>query len=107
MSAFDTLNDAVLAKFGESVTFTTTGWPVTLTGIVDRPGAPNSRRAVESAAFSDTVFGPDDIIVALKSSVVAANGIAVRDTAVIDGHTYTINGLWPDSGGMTALELRA
>lgn len=107
MNIFASMNASCLATFGESVTFATSIGLVTLTGIVDRPGAPSSRRVVDAAAFSSAVFGPDDIIVTLTSSAVADNCIAARDTAEIDGHTYTINGIWPDSGGMTALELRA
>lgn len=107
MSAFDTLNDAMLAQFGESVTFTTGSGAIAVTAIVDRPGLPVARRVTEAAALNGTVFGPDDVIVTLRSDTLAAVGIAVRNKASIDGHTYTVNGLWPDSGGMTAVELRA
>lgn len=107
MNAFAAMNASCMVTFGESVTFATSIGLVTLTGIVDRPSAPSSRRVVDAAALGNAAFGPDDIIVTLLSSVVADNCIVARDTAEIDGHTYTINGIWPDSGGMTALELRA
>lgn len=107
MNAFASMNAGCLATFGESVTFATSIGLVTLTCIVDRPGAPSTRRVVDAAALGNAAFGPDDIVVTLMSIAVADNCIAVRDTVEIDGHEYTVNGIWPDSGGMTALELRA
>lgn len=107
MSMFYGLNQAALDAFGEPVKFMTQGGLVTIDCIVERPGAPLSRRLSDAAALNGTVFGPDDVVVTMRSDAVTAACIAVRDTATIDGNDYTINGIWPDSAGMTALELRA
>lgn len=100
-------NRAVLEAFGEAVAFTTRSGVHTVTGVVERPVAPIGGRAPEQAALPGAVHGPDDMRVTVLGADVADAGIAVRDTAIIDGSTYTVNGLWPDAGGMTALELRA
>lgn len=107
MSVFASVNDAVLAAFGEAVVFQTDAGAVTLTGVVDRPAGPLTSRTDMSPALDGPALGADDMRVTARTADVAAAGIGPRDIATIDGHAYTVAGLWPDSGGMTALELRA
>lgn len=108
MSLYDSLNDSVLDTFGEPVVFFTTGaGPVTVVCVVERPAPPIASVGIAAEALGAPVLGPGDLLVTALTAEVAAAGLAARDTAVIDGHTYTLNVLWPDNGGMTALELRA
>lgn len=100
------VNDAVLAEFGEILTFSTAGGVKSLTAIVLRPRAPVSSMPQAQNALVAQVMGPNDLVVSAKSSDVASSGIEVQNTTTIDGLTYWVSQLWPDDGGMTAMELR-
>lgn len=100
------VNDAVLAEFGEALVFSTVAGSKTLTAIVLRPRAPVSSMPAAQNALVSQVMGPDDLLVSARSADVQSNGIDLQNTTTIDGNTYWVAQLWPDDGGMTAMELR-
>jgi hypothetical protein len=100
------VNDAVLAEFGEILIFSTAGGSKSLTAIVLRPRAPVSSMPAAQNALVAQVLGPNDLLVSAKTSAIAACGIEVQNTTTIDGVSYWVSQLWPDDGGMTAMELR-
>ena len=100
------VNDAVLAEFGETLAFMTSGGSKSLTAIVLRPRAPVGSMPQAQNALVAQVLGPNDLVVSAKTSDVASCGIEAQNTTTIDGMTYWVAQLWPDDGGMTAMELR-
>lgn len=107
MSLYDSLNDSVLDTFGEPVVFTTDAGSIVLDCVVERPAPPIASVGIAAEVLGAPVLGPGDLLLTARTSAVTGAGLAVRDTAELAGRTYTLNGLWPDAGGMTALELRA
>lgn len=104
---YATLNDSVLDAFGEAVTFATGSGPAELSCVIERPAPPIGAVGIASDVLGAPVLGPGDLLLTARTSEVTAAGIDTRDTAEIGGHTYTVTGVWPDSGAMTTLELRA
>lgn len=100
------LNDAVFGEFGQALAFTTTTGVKTLTVIVVQPNQPLARHVVPQNAMIAQVMRPEDVLVSARTSDVQQAGIDVQDTAVINGRTYWVVQLWPDDGGVTAMELR-
>lgn len=104
--SFAGMNDAVLSAFGESVSFTVGLLTKTLTVVVIRPEAPITGRSMAQNALRPTAMGDRDLLVMAVTSALTTAGISVGDIAAIGGLTYRVAKLWPDDGGMTALEMR-
>lgn len=104
MSEFDDLNQASLEMFGQPLTYTVNGAPVTITGIPTRPGAPLED---VNTPMHPRVMAPGVLRVSALTTAVAAAGIAQGATLALDGKTYKVGQTWPDDADMTVIEHRA
>ena len=103
---FTGLNDAVFQDFGENLVFATAAGDRSLNAIIIRPSHPLARHMVASNPLGSGVMRPEDVIVSARSTDVVAAGIDVQNTTTIDGRSFWVVQLWPDGGGITAMELR-
>jgi hypothetical protein len=108
MIDFDDLNQDMLDEFGEPLTYTVNGVPATITGIITRPQSPLGADSADmQAALRPRLMTPGLLLVTALTSAVAAAGITNGAALTVDGKVYKVVRLWPDDGGMTAIEHRA
>lgn len=110
MIDFGDLNQDMLDAFGEPLEYTVNGSPVTITGIVTRPQSTSSAygsQAELAAVVRPRPFTLGALIVTATTADVTAASIDQGAAVTVDGKTHKVVRLWPDDGGMTAIEHRA
>ena len=92
------VNAAVLAVYGQTVTFTVGGVETSCVGVFDTPYSAQSP--------TEAQFSRPDYSVLVSTEDLDAIGAAAGDTVTVGSDDYIIADLAPDVGGMTKVTVR-